>query len=194
VRIGFDAIELHYAHGYLRIRSCRRSPTSAPTPTAAAGEPHAVGARWRGGARGGAAHRLGARITGSDWRDDGLTRRRGGFRKALKDEAWTISTCRPAASPPTPAIRRTPGYNVPIAERVKREVGIATRVVGLIVTPKQAEAVVADGKADMVAMARASSTIRAGAGTRRESSAPRPRAPQYQRAAPKLWPGAAMRG
>ena len=49
----------------------------------------------------------------------------------------------------------TPGYNVPIAERVKREAGIATRVVGLIVTPEQAEAVVADGKADMVAMARA---------------------------------------
>ena len=48
-----------------------------------------------------------------------------------------------------------PGYNVPIAERVKREAGIATRVVGLIVTPEQAEAIVAEGKADMVAMARA---------------------------------------
>ena len=48
----------------------------------------------------------------------------------------------------------TPGYNVPIAERIKREVGIATRVVGLIVTPAQAEAIVAEGKADMVAMAR----------------------------------------
>ena len=43
---------------------------------------------------------------------------------------------------------------MPIAERVKREVGIATRVVGLITTPAQAEAIVADGKADMVALAR----------------------------------------
>ena len=44
---------------------------------------------------------------------------------------------------------------MPIAERIKREAGIATRVVGLIVTPEQAEAIVAEGKADMVAMARA---------------------------------------
>ena len=39
------------------------------------------------------------------------------------------------------------------AEKVKREAGIATRAVGLIATPKQAEAIVADGKADMVALA-----------------------------------------
>ena len=47
-----------------------------------------------------------------------------------------------------------PGYNVPIAEQIKKEAGIATRVVGLILMPEQAEAIVADGKADMVAMAR----------------------------------------
>ncbi len=45
--------------------------------------------------------------------------------------------------------------NVQFAEKVKREAGIATRAVGLIATPKQAETIVADGKADMVAMARA---------------------------------------
>ena len=45
--------------------------------------------------------------------------------------------------------------NVEFAEKVKREVGIATRTVGLIATPKQAEAIIADGKADMVALARA---------------------------------------
>ena len=41
------------------------------------------------------------------------------------------------------------------AARVKQEAGIATRTVGLIAAPKQAEAIIAEGKADMVALARA---------------------------------------
>ena len=49
----------------------------------------------------------------------------------------------------------TPGYNVPIAEQIRRETGIATRAVGLIATPRQAEAIVAEGKADMIALGRA---------------------------------------
>jgi 2,4-dienoyl-CoA reductase-like NADH-dependent reductase (Old Yellow Enzyme family) len=48
-----------------------------------------------------------------------------------------------------------PGYQVPFAEKVRREAGIKTRAVGLIVTPSQAEAIVTEGKADMVALARA---------------------------------------
>jgi len=89
----------------------------------------------------------------------------------------------------------TPGYNVPIAERIKREAGIATRVVGLIVQPSQAEAVVAEGRADMVAMARAIlDDPRWGWHAALALGADIPRVPQYQRAAPKLWPGAAMRG
>jgi NADPH2 dehydrogenase len=47
------------------------------------------------------------------------------------------------------------GYNVPLAERVKREAGISTRAVGLIFAPQQAEDIVAKGQADQVAMARA---------------------------------------
>ncbi len=41
------------------------------------------------------------------------------------------------------------------AERIRREVGVKTRAVGLIVAPAQAEEIVASGKADMVAIARA---------------------------------------
>jgi 2,4-dienoyl-CoA reductase-like NADH-dependent reductase (Old Yellow Enzyme family) len=88
----------------------------------------------------------------------------------------------------------TPGYNVPIAERVKREAGIATRVVGLIVAPEQAETVVAEGKADMVAMARAIlDDPRWGWHAARELGAEVPRVPQYQRVSPKLWAPAAKR-
>lgn len=46
------------------------------------------------------------------------------------------------------------GFQVPFAERIRREAGIATMAVGLIIEPAQAEAVVAEGKADLVAVAR----------------------------------------
>ena len=48
-----------------------------------------------------------------------------------------------------------PGYQVHFAERVKREVGIPVVTVGMITEPAQAEAIIAQGRADMVAMARA---------------------------------------
>jgi 2,4-dienoyl-CoA reductase-like NADH-dependent reductase (Old Yellow Enzyme family) len=46
------------------------------------------------------------------------------------------------------------GYQVPFAARIKAEAGIPTIAVGLIVDPQQAEAVVAEGHADLVAFAR----------------------------------------
>ncbi|MBS7813070.1 NADH:flavin oxidoreductase/NADH oxidase [Roseococcus pinisoli] len=50
--------------------------------------------------------------------------------------------------------RRDYGFQVPFAERIRREAGIATMAVGLIVDPHQAEAVVAQGRADLVAIGR----------------------------------------
>jgi 2,4-dienoyl-CoA reductase-like NADH-dependent reductase (Old Yellow Enzyme family) len=49
----------------------------------------------------------------------------------------------------------TPNYQIAFAERIKREAGIATRGSGVIVEPTQAEEIVASGKADLVALARA---------------------------------------
>lgn len=48
-----------------------------------------------------------------------------------------------------------PGYQVPFAERVKAQVGIPVVAVGLITEPRQAEAIVAEKRADAVALARA---------------------------------------
>ena len=48
-----------------------------------------------------------------------------------------------------------PGYQVPFAEAIRREAGIATGAVGLITEPQQAEAIVASGEADAVLLARA---------------------------------------
>jgi 2,4-dienoyl-CoA reductase-like NADH-dependent reductase (Old Yellow Enzyme family) len=47
------------------------------------------------------------------------------------------------------------GFQVPFAERIRKDAGIATMAVGLIIDPAQAEAVVAESRADLVAVARA---------------------------------------
>ncbi len=55
---------------------------------------------------------------------------------------------------PKQKIALTPGYQVPFAEAIRREAGIATIAVGLITQAGQAEDIIASGKADMVALAR----------------------------------------
>jgi 2,4-dienoyl-CoA reductase-like NADH-dependent reductase (Old Yellow Enzyme family) len=47
-----------------------------------------------------------------------------------------------------------PGYQVPLAQRLKQATGLPTIAVGLITEPAQAEAILADGQADAVALAR----------------------------------------
>jgi len=47
-----------------------------------------------------------------------------------------------------------PGYQVPFAERIRREAGVATAAVGLITDPHQANAIVESGQADVVLLAR----------------------------------------
>ena len=77
---------------------------------------------------------------------------------------------------------------------MKRDAGIATRTVGLIATPRQAEAIIAGGKANMVALARAMlDDPRWGWHAAQALGGEVARPSQYQRAAPKLWPGAAYR-
>ena len=83
-----------------------------------------------------------------------------------------------------------PGYNAPIAERLRRETGIVVRTVGMITTAKQAEAIVTEGKADMVALARAFlDNPHWGWHAAQALSTDVARPVQYQRSAPKLWPG-----
>jgi 2,4-dienoyl-CoA reductase-like NADH-dependent reductase (Old Yellow Enzyme family) len=47
-----------------------------------------------------------------------------------------------------------PGYQVPLAERVKRETGILTGAVGMITQPAQANEIISDEKADLIIVAR----------------------------------------
>ena len=198
VRIGFDAIELHGAHGYLMHSfmsplSNRRTDHYGGSyanrmrfPLEVASAVRAVVPRTIA---------LGARITGSDWLDGGLTPADAiACAKMLKQVGFDyvdISSGGISADARTPT---TPGYNVPIAEQVRRATGIATRTVGLIVTPKQADAIVAEGKTDMVALARAVlDDPHWGWHAARTLGAEVKRPRQYLRASSTLWPGAAMR-
>ena len=56
---------------------------------------------------------------------------------------------------PAQEIAIGPGYQLPFAEAIKREVAMPVVAVGLINEPQQAEAVLVDGRADAVALARA---------------------------------------
>jgi 2,4-dienoyl-CoA reductase-like NADH-dependent reductase (Old Yellow Enzyme family) len=88
-----------------------------------------------------------------------------------------------------------PGFNVPFAERVRRECDIPVRAVGMIVNSKQAEAIVAEGKADMIAIARAFLDDPHWAWHAAQTlGAEVTRPVQYARVGSALWPGAALRG
>jgi 2,4-dienoyl-CoA reductase-like NADH-dependent reductase (Old Yellow Enzyme family) len=51
-------------------------------------------------------------------------------------------------------LQRVPGFQVPFAERVKKEAGVMTMAVGLILTPQQAEEALQAGRADLIAVGR----------------------------------------
>ena len=199
MRIGFDEIELHMAHGYLAHGFM--SPISNKRTDQYGGSfenrlrfPLSIARAVRAVVPKGLP--LGARITGSDWREGGLTADDAvAISKALKGEGLDficISSGGVAADIRNPA---EPGYNVPIAARVKNEAGIPTRTVGLIVKPEHAEAIVAKGEADMVSMARCFlDDPHWGWHAAKALGAEVARPPQYARAGPKLWAPAAARG
>ena len=138
---------------------------------------------------------LGARITGSDWMDGGLTPDDCVvFGKALKEAGLDYLCISSGGVGGDARPTDTAGFNVQFAAKVKREVGIATRAVGLIASAKQAEAIVAEGKADMVALARAFlDDPHWGWHAAHALGAEVARPNQYLRATPKLWAGASNR-
>lgn len=57
-------------------------------------------------------------------------------------------------SPTAAATSRRKGFQVHLSETIRREAGIATVAVGLILDPRQAEAIIERGQADLVAIGR----------------------------------------
>lgn len=76
---------------------------------------------------------------------------------ALKDCGVDIVDCSAGGiigSASKAALPRLPGFNVPFAERIKKEADVATMAVGLITEGRQAERILQNGQADLVALAR----------------------------------------
>jgi 2,4-dienoyl-CoA reductase-like NADH-dependent reductase (Old Yellow Enzyme family) len=199
MRIGFDAVELHLAHGYLLHAfvsplSNKRNDQWGGSFAGRVRFPLEVTRAVRAVVP--KATPLGARITGTDWLDGGLTGDdAAAFATALKEAGLdyvdiSSGNITVDSRPPT-----EPGYNVPFAQKVRSESGLPVRAVGLIASPDQAEDIVAAGRADMVAMARPFlDNPHWGWHAAQVLGADVARPPQYARAAPKLWPGATRRG
>ena len=197
VRLGFGAIELHAAHGYLLHEFL--SPLSNKRTDGYGGSaanrmrfPLEVARAVRAVVP--ATIALGARITGSDWVEGGLVVEDAvAFATALKEAGLDFVCVSSGGNAANAKIPLAPGYQVPLASKVRAGSGLVTRAVGLIAAPEQADAVVAEGHADFVALARAflddprwvwHAAERLGA----EVTYP----PQYNRVARATWPGAAL--
>ncbi|MBV9783325.1 MAG: NADH:flavin oxidoreductase/NADH oxidase [Acidisphaera sp.] len=158
---GFRVAEIHAAHGYLLHQFL--SPLSNRRNDAYGGDLKgrarflmetidAVRAEWPDDLP------LFIRLSCTDWTPGGLT---------LED---VVAVCRMVAargdvdlidcssggtSPAQHIPSLHPGYQVPFAERIRHEAGIATGAVGLIREPEHAAEIVANERADLVFLARA---------------------------------------
>lgn len=74
--------------------------------------------------------------------------------KVLKDRGVDLIDVSSGGTDPTAAVPAEPGYQVPFAQRIRKEAGIATAAVGLITQPEQAEEILAQGKADLILLGR----------------------------------------
>jgi 2,4-dienoyl-CoA reductase-like NADH-dependent reductase (Old Yellow Enzyme family) len=159
VRLGFDVVELHCAHGYLLHQFL--SPLSNRREDAFGGS---VDKRQRWPLQLAASVRavlpaqvaFGARITASEWTEGGLDLDHAlGLTRRLAERGVDYVCVSSGSVDAGTRIPFAPGFQVPFASRIRRETGIVTRAVGAITEPAQAEAIVAEGHADVVALARA---------------------------------------
>jgi NADPH2 dehydrogenase len=158
-RIGFDVVELHMAHGYLMHQFL--SPLSNQRNDSYGGSIEgrmkfplevfeAVRAVWP-------RHKaLGVRLSATDWVEssswniDEATM----FCEALKKRGVDFVDISSAGNSPLQKIDVGPGYQTGFAADIKRATDLPTMAVGQITDPRQAEAILRSGQADMIALAR----------------------------------------
>lgn len=194
-RVGVDFLEMHSTHGYLLSEflsplSNRRDDDHGGSLESRMRFPleifAALRAAWPRGKP------IGAKISGTDFAPGGWTVEDAVvYARELERLGCDYVTVSGGGVVLDAKVPVAPGYQVPYAERVKREVGITTGSVGLIAGAQQAEAIVAGGKADFVSLARGMLfdprwPWHAAAALGADVKYP----PQYERCDPRIWPGA----
>jgi 2,4-dienoyl-CoA reductase-like NADH-dependent reductase (Old Yellow Enzyme family) len=157
-RIGIDAIEIHAAHGYLLHQFL--SPLSNSRDDEYGGSlenrmrfPLAVFEAVRAAVP--AEIPVGIRISATDWVEGGWDVEQSvALGHALRERGCAFMHVSSGGLSPHQKITLGPNYQVPLAEKLRSETGLPTIAVGLITEAEQAEAIVAEGRADMVALAR----------------------------------------
>jgi 2,4-dienoyl-CoA reductase-like NADH-dependent reductase (Old Yellow Enzyme family) len=95
------------------------------------------------------------RFSATDWTDEGWTADDSvALARLLGPLGADLVDCSSGGIAPGIRIPIGPGYQVELAERVRRESGVPSGAVGLITEPAQADAIVRDGRADLVLLAR----------------------------------------
>jgi len=157
-RLGIDALELHGAHGYLLHQFL--SPISNKRTDQYGGSLQnrmryplevfdAIRAVFP------ADKPIGVKVSASDWVEGGWDLPQTiEFVKELKQRGVDWIDASSGGVSPLQKIPLSPGYQVPFAQAIREATSVTTMAVGLITEAKQAEEIVASGKADMVALAR----------------------------------------
>lgn len=157
---GFQAVEIHSAHGYLLHQFL--SPLSNRRDDGYGGDfdgrvrlhlevVRAVRAVWP------AELPLLVRISATDWAEGGWDVEQSiELARRLRTEGVDLVDVSSGGLTMGQQIRLGPGYQVPFAQRIRQEAGIATGAVGLITEAEQADAIVRNGSADAVLIARQS--------------------------------------
>ena len=157
-RLGIDAIEIHAAHGYLLHQFL--SPLSNTRTDEYGGSlenrlrfPLAVFEAMRSAVPENMP--IGIRISATDWVEGGWDLQQSvTFGRALCERGCSFIHVSSGGLSPRQKILLDPNYQVPLAETIRAETGLPTIAVGLITEPEDAEAIVSEGRADMVALAR----------------------------------------
>ncbi|MDZ4764330.1 MAG: NADH:flavin oxidoreductase/NADH oxidase [Chloroflexota bacterium] len=157
-KAGFQWIEVHAAHGYLIHEFL--SPLSNTRTDSYGGSfenrtrlmikiVRAIREVWAESLP------LTVRLSCTDWVDGGWNiDETVQLAKLLKHEGVDLIDCSSGGLSSAQKIPTGAGYQVPFAERVRREANVATAAVGLITAPAHADEIIRNERADMVYLAR----------------------------------------
>ncbi|GAB3511572.1 NADH:flavin oxidoreductase/NADH oxidase [Pseudoxanthomonas daejeonensis] len=157
-RLGLDLVEIHAAHGYLLHQFL--SPLSNTRDDAYGGSLEnrmRLVLRVFDAVRAAVSTKVavGMRISATDWVEGGWDIGQSlALARALDARGCQFIHVSSGGLDPRQQIATGPGYQLPFAEAIKAQVRMPVIAVGMITQPRQAEAVLVDGQADAIALAR----------------------------------------